>query len=106
MRSRRFLGALFEALLHFVAGQRWLEVVRLFVFGAAESRQHDALAVESDLQVVFQLQAADDVDGLAIETRADDVLPIDREVVANHYAAACADRKTGHGIGWGEIPPP
>ena len=93
VRSGRDLQALLEALLHLVAGERRLQVVRLLVLRAAEPRQDDALAVERDFEIVLELETADDVDRLAIEPRADHVLAVDGEVVADGDAAARADRQ-------------
>ena len=103
VRARRDLQPLLEALLHLVAGQRRLQVVRLFVLRAAEPRQDDALAVEGDFEVVLELETADDVDRFPIEPRADHVLAVDREVVADRDAAARADRQTRHVIVLREI---
>ena len=104
VHSRRDGQALLKALLHLVAGQRRLQVVGLLVLRSAEAREDDALAVERDLEIVLQLETANDVDRLAIESRADHVLAINREVVANEDAAARADGKSGHVIVLRQIP--
>ena len=95
MRSGSDWHALLKPLLHLVAGERGLEVVGLFVLRATEARQHDALPVEGHLEIVLQLESANDIDGLAVETRADQVLAVDREVVADQDAAARAHGEAG-----------
>ena len=46
---------------------------------SAEPRQDDTLTVERDLEVVLELETADDRTGLTIEPRADDVLAVNGE---------------------------
>ena len=86
MRSRKRVSSV-------VARRRRVQVVRLLVLRAAEAGEVDALAVERDLEIVRDFEAADDVDGLAVQPRLDDVLAIDREGVADQDAAARADRQ-------------
>ena len=93
MRSGGDLQALLKALLHLVAGERWLEIIRLLVLRSAEPRQDDALTVECDFEIVLEFETADDVDGLAIEPRADDVFAVDGEIVVDGDAAARAHRQ-------------
>jgi hypothetical protein len=78
-------------LLHLIAGESRLQVVRLLVHRSAETGEDDALAVQRHFEVVGQLEAADDVDRLAIEPRTDHVLPIRREVMPDQDPAASPD---------------
>src|SRR4030095_8217357 len=87
------LQALLEPLLHLVAGKRRLQVVRLLVDGPAETGQHEALTVHRDFEIMGQLETADDVDRLAIETGTDHVLAVGGKVVADQDSAAGADRE-------------
>src|SRR5678815_922874 len=98
MQSRGHGHALLEALFHLVARKRRLEIVGLFVLRSAEAREDDSLAIERDLEIVLQLETANDVDRLAIETWTDHVLAVNGEVVTNQDAAASADRKSRHVI--------
>ena len=104
MQSSSDGHALLEALLHLVAGERGLEVIGLFVFRAAEARQHDPLAIERDLEIVLELETPDDVDRFAVQARADDVLAVNREVVADDDATARPGWKAWNLIVLGEIP--
>ncbi len=82
-----------EALLEIVAGGGRIEVVGQLVVLAAEALEPDALPVERDFEVVRHFEPANDVDRLPIQLRADDVLAVDREGVADQHAAARADRQ-------------
>ena len=72
-----------ESRLERVACGGRIQVVGLLVVGAAEPREVDALAVEGHLEIVRDLEAADDVHRLAVQPRLDHVLAVDRERVAD-----------------------
>ena len=56
------------------------------------------MAVYGHFKVVFELQTADDVHCFSVESRADHVFAVHREVVADRDAAARAHRQTRHVI--------
>ncbi len=67
--------------------------------GPPKRVERQALAVQADLEIVRRFRAAHDVDGVAPQTRLDDVLAVDGEVVAHEHAAARAERQPFDVIG-------
>ena len=66
----------------------------MFVFGTAESSELDAVTVKGDFQVVRHLQTTDDVYGLPVQLRSDDVFAINGEIVVDQDSPSSPDGQT------------